>query len=177
MNDEVLGLPWQSGEVEQGMTQQPAGTKLKPKVRASNWRQKTILLVDGNARSRDSRAKMLRKLGAVVVCASTHETAISRFGSGLYNLVLIDLKHDIDTAEQLANEIRTSNPRQLVAFLVGSPLFVAKSLRRDPDELKRVPALASITPQEKPQVKTNTPGPEIFDFGQKIREAESKVVA
>jgi CheY-like chemotaxis protein len=175
MNDEVVGGLWQSTEAKQH-TGEPERAKRVPsglKFRAPNWGQKAVLLVDANARTRDSRAKILRKLGAVVDCVSGPETAMSRFGSSFYNLVLIDLKRDVDSAEQLANAIRANNPRQLVAFLVGSPLFVAKSLKRDGAELKRV----SAPPSTRPDEKTHTPVADVFDFGQKIRDAEAKVVA
>ena len=91
---------------------------------------KTVLLLDSESHSRDERAKMLRALSATVHCVATTAAARLRFESGTYNLVLIDLGIEIDEAENFAAEIRARKPRQLVAFLVGSPMFLAKSLKK-----------------------------------------------
>jgi CheY-like chemotaxis protein len=135
--------------------------------------KKTVLLVDINSRTRDSRAKIMRTLGAVVHCVSSADAAISTFVPGSYNLVLIDLGRDVAGAEHLADEFRARNPRQLVAFLIGSPLFVATSLRGKTARPARV-----SPPQTAPPLQPTTP-PVLgrvagFDFGQKIRDAEAE---
>lgn len=149
---------------------QPDGSgHVTPESSSVSLLKKLVLLVDVNAQTREARAKVMRTLGVTVHCASSARGARARLESGVYNLILVDLGADTEGAEALVQEIRLKAPRQLVAFLVGSPLFVATSLRgkdvRPPRLLRPVgPSHASeaITPA-KP-----------FDFGQKIKEAEGK---
>lgn len=134
--------------------------------------KKVVLLVDVNPERRESRAKVMRTLGVTVHCASSARGARSRMDSGAYNLILVDLGADSDAAEALVQEIRLKHPGQLVAFLVGSPLFVAKSLRNKGVSRPRVaqPTVAS-------QVSAAITNDKAFDFGQKIKEAEAEEVA
>ncbi len=133
--------------------------------------KKLVLLVDVNAETRDSRAKAMRTLGVTVHCASSAGGARSKLDSGAYNLILVDLGADKDAAEALVQGIRLKDPRQLVAFLVGSPLFVAKSLRNKGVSPSRV---ASIVPSPVSKVMTDD---KTFDFGQRIKDAEAEEVA
>ena len=114
----------------------------------------------------------MRTLGVTVHCASSARGARSRMDSGAYNLILVDLGADSDAAEALVQEIRLKHPRQLVAFLVGSPLFVAKSLRNKGVSPSRV--AQSIVPSPVSKAMTND---KPFDFGQKIKDAEAEEVA
>lgn len=133
--------------------------------------KKVVLLVDVNPETRESRAKVMRTLGVTVHCASSARGARSKMDSGAYNLILVDLGADSDAAEALVQEIRLKHPRQLVAFLVGSPLFLAKSLRSKGVSLSRV--AQSIVPSPVSKVITNA---KPFDFGQKIKDAEAEEV-
>lgn len=133
--------------------------------------KKTVLLVDVNPQSRESRAKVMRTLGVMVDCASSVRSARSKMDAGAYNLILVDLGSDSTGAEALVGEIRLRHPRQPVAFLVGSPLFVAKSLRK---EAGRARAAQTIVPPPIAPVET-TGKP--FDFSQKIKDAEAEEVA
>jgi CheY-like chemotaxis protein len=126
---------------------------------------KSILLVDVNPRTRESRAKELRMRGVIVHCATSADTALTRFASSKYNLVLIDLGQDDRGAESLVHEIKTNNPRQRIAFLVGSPMYLASSLKRDGA------AVQQATAPERPVAAIV---PAASDFGQKIREAEAE---
>ena len=94
--------------------------------------KKSVLLVDSNRRSRESRAKVMRTMGVRVVCADNACSARVRLVNEKYNLILVDLGQDVTAAESFVSEIRTKNSRQLVSFLVGSPLFVAQSLEGRP---------------------------------------------
>lgn len=134
--------------------------------------KKVVLLVDVNPQTRESRAKVMRTLGVTVHCASSARGARSKMDSGAYNLILVDLGADSEAAEALVQEIRLKHPRQLVAFLVGSPLFVAKSLRNKGVSRSRV--APSIVPSPVSKAMTNV---EHFDFGQKIKDAEAEEVA
>jgi CheY-like chemotaxis protein len=137
-----------------------------------SWMKKTVLLVDVDPHTRDSRAKMMRMLGVTVHCASSARAARSKLESRAYNLVLVDLGRDNEDAESLAREIRLKNPRQLVAFLVGSPLFVATSLNgKDTRPAQAMPYRPTALAQKAALAESS------FDFGQKIKDAEGKEVA
>jgi CheY-like chemotaxis protein len=92
-----------------------------------SWTKKTILIVDVHAESRDSRSKIMRTLGVVVHSVASAETAMSRFDLRPYDLVLIDLGSNIKGAEDLAEALRAKKPGVVIGFLIGSPLFVARS--------------------------------------------------
>lgn len=134
--------------------------------------KKLVLLIDVNANTRESRAKVMRTLGVTVHCASSARSARSKMDAGTYNLILVDLGADRNGAESLVQEIRLKHPRQLVAFLVGSPLFVAKSLRHEGVSPSQV--VQSIVPSPASRAIT---GAKPFDFGQKIKDAEATQVA
>ena len=138
----------------------------------ARWGKKVVLLVDSDAQTRESRAKMMRSLGATVHAAASAPEARTRFETGPYNLVLIDLGTDIAGAEQLAQEIKAAKPRQLVAFLVGRPLLVATSLKQ---QKTSPPARAASRPTPPPAVqKAAAPLAGAVDFGQRIRDAEAQ---
>jgi CheY-like chemotaxis protein len=122
--------------------------------------KKSVLLVDVNMHTRESRAASMRKLGATVDCASNASTALQQFGAGLYRLVLIDLGHDKDGAEQLARDIRRKQPKQLVGFMVKGPALISTTLG---------PARISSNSQPSAEhVSTATDS----DFGRAVRSAE-----
>lgn len=148
---------------------EPAVSKAAP--RASSWQNKTVLLIDINPHTRDSRAKIMRALGVTVDCVASAETAHLRLAARKYNMVLVDLGRDINGAELLAQEIRGRNPRQLVAFLVGHPLFVSTSLKRD--GMRQRPQ----GPVAAGPVQKSAPAAAPMDFGQKIRDAEAEQAA
>jgi CheY-like chemotaxis protein len=139
--------------------------------RASSWQNKTVLLIDTNPHTRDSRAKIMRTLGVTVDCVANVETAHLRLATGKYNMVLVDLGRDINGAELLEREIKGRNPRQLVAFLVGRPLLVSTSLKRDGTNRQRPQGPVAATP------KQSAPARAAMDFGQKIRDAEAEQAA
>lgn len=142
-------------------TRKPDGSR--PTMRNLWLMKKTVLLIDVDATTRDARSKVMRTLGVTVHCAASATGARQKLESGSYNLVLVDLGSDVEGAKSFVEEIRSKNSRQLVAFLVGSPLFVATSLA---DTIGSVP----IEPAKKPEA----PASPAFDFGQKIRDAERK---
>ena len=107
----------------------PGGPSREPAaIGAPAWVRKSVLLVDSNRQTRDSRAKTMRARGIRVDCVATAASARARLAAEKYNLILVDLGRDVTAAELLVGEIRTRNSRQLVGFLVGSPMFIAQSL-------------------------------------------------
>jgi CheY-like chemotaxis protein len=130
--------------------------------------KKTVLLIDVDSTSREARSKVMRALGVTVHCAATVTGARQKLESGSYNLILVDLGSEVEAAKAFVEEIRTKNPRQLVAFLVGSPLFVATSLDGQPVAQPKARA-----PRTEPVHKADPPASSVFDFGQKIRDAEA----
>ncbi len=164
-----------SGEWQLSIGAQSPSTQVDPAAAVAGvpagkpqWANKTVLLVDSNRHSRESRAKIMRGMGVRVECAPTADAARALLDAGTYNLVLVDLGTDIAGAESLARGIRSANTRQLVGFLVGSPLFVATSLtgKRRPH---RAPSLATIAPAPVPPQTSASD-----DFGQRIRDAEAE---
>lgn len=134
--------------------------------------KKTVLLVDSDLRSREARAKAMRSLGVAVDSVACAETARVRLANEQYNLILVDLGRDNLAAESLVNEIRTRNSRQLVRFLVGRPLYVAKSLNggnASSEGYTPVPPTA-----RRSRRKPLTPVVSTLDFGQRIRAAEAE---
>ncbi len=134
--------------------------------------KKLVLLIDVNSETRESRAKVMRTLGVTVHCASTPRGARSKLDSSAYDLVLVDLGADTEGAEALVQEIRQQSPRQLVAFLVGSPLFVATSLDGKGARPSRV--LPATSPAADPKA---TASGKTFDFGQRVKDAQAEQVA
>jgi CheY-like chemotaxis protein len=179
MNDETLGgsREGMSGEV------QPQPQKRSPKlpgapkseapigtadVGSMGLGKKTVLLVDSNWPSRESRAKVMRERGVHVDCVSNVAAARGRLAVETYNLILVDPGRNVSAAEMLVQEIRTRNARQLVRFLVGSPLFIATSLSGH----KPRPQPAIVSPENPGTPVTNS-----IDFGQKIRDVEAEETA
>lgn len=177
MNHEAAHAQWQlSLGNDPG---HPAGIHSKPATAAgpgcgaenASWGKKTVLLVDSDTRSRESRAKIMRTLGVTVDCAHSLRAARSRFQSGPYNLVLVDAGDDAEGAEALVQEIRSKKPRQLVAFLVGSPLFVSTSPKPMSTRARRVPPPAAPAV---PVLKASASAASAADFGQRIKDAEAQ---
>jgi CheY-like chemotaxis protein len=127
---------------------------------------KTVLLVDSNPRTRESRAKVFRTRGLIVHCASNAQTARNRVATAVYDLVLVDLGQDFETAEKLVQEIRANNPRQRAGFLVGRPSYIATSLKRDSTQQVRLPEAETALPAKRLEY--------LSDFGQRVRDAEAK---
>lgn len=130
------------------------------KLDSSTLSAKTVLLVDGDERTCESRAKVLRSLGVLVDCATTLKLALQRYTAGAYSLVLIDL----NDGERLALEIRSARPKQRIGFLVGSPAYVSAS----PPARPRRPV--APTP---PRTRVLQPAAPL-DFGSRIRQAEAQ---
>ncbi len=121
---------------------------------------KTVLLVDGDERTCESRAKVLRSLGILVDCATTLTLALQRYKAGTYSLVLIDL----GDGERLALEIRSLKPKQRIGFLVGSPAYISAA----PPTRPRRPVAPSP-----PQTRVLHPAAPL-DFGSRVRQAEAQ---
>ena len=171
-NDTVQQPPKAAaGEPQVAKTGAPTG--LSATAAALEWRKKTVLLVDSNLRSREARAKVMRTKGVLVDCAASADVARVRLAAEKYNLILVDLGRDTGVAESLVQEIRSKNSRQLVGFLVGSPLFVAQSLSGAGSRPRRAAAPAIVATTESP----SEPAVADVDFGQRIRDAEAEETA
>ena len=131
---------------------------------------KVVLLVDSNPRTRESRAKVLQAMGVVVHSAASAATARTRLATSKFHLVLVDPGSDIEGAESLVAEIRLKDRKQRVAFLVGKPLYLASSLKREK------PATAVPTPPLRKAPIAETKVPTLSDFGQRIKDAEAETI-
>jgi len=101
-------------------------------------RKKRILLIDSYATKRDLRAKILRKLGVEVDCASDISEARSLWQADAYNLVLMDVKREPRNVEDFCGEMASAKPPQRMAFLVGKPEYLGSTPGAG-DELYRDP--------------------------------------
>lgn len=133
----------------------------------TGWQDKFVLLVDVNSRTRETRSKMLRKFGVTVHCVPSTGAARARMAATNYNLVLIDLGNKIEEAESFAQELRARNKHQRLGFLIGSPLYIATSLKG-----RALAQPLTAAPAQTPAVKTAASG--LSDFGQKIKDAEAE---
>ncbi len=84
-----------------------------------------VLLVDDRKAKRLLRATVMGRVGMQVTCAATAREAIAMAAKAPYDLVLISLPHDNVGSLSLKVEIQSKRPEQRVAFLVGSPEFLA----------------------------------------------------
>lgn len=145
------------------------GASPAPAIASGAWHKKSVLLVDSNPRSRESRAKVMRALGVLVDTVPSAVTARTQLTVLKYNLVLVDLGRDLDNAKSLGAEIKARNPRQLIGYLVGSPRYVAASPDGGAGRLHRAPRPVPVAqPVKAPPVK---------DFGQRVRDAEAEQLA
>ncbi len=86
---------------------------------------KTILLVDDSRREKHMRAIMLNTHGYNVESISNIDDAY-RFSQTKHpDLVLLALSKDPDAELNLWERLRYSNPRQRVAFLINSSLYLS----------------------------------------------------
>ena len=141
---------------------------------AVRLRSKSILLVDSNRQSRESRTKMIQMRGIPVDCVVDVGAARVRLAADKYDLILVDPGRERGMAESLVQEIRANNPRQLVGFLVGSPLFITKSLTGGgPHSPRQQPH----TPATTMTAAAATPNPcadDGIDFQPRVRDAEAR---
>jgi CheY-like chemotaxis protein len=90
-------------------------------------KKKRVLLVDTSEAKRELRAEVMRKLGMEVDCAADVAEARSWWRAALYDLVLIDMEKGQGYRDKFCDDIRSAIPPQRLAFLVGSPEYLANS--------------------------------------------------
>jgi hypothetical protein len=80
----------------EGQSVKPAITGGSKQTSRSLWlMKKTVLLIDVDSTTRESRSKIMRTLGVTVHCAATVAGARQKLESGSYNLVLVNLGSDV----------------------------------------------------------------------------------
>src|SRR5215472_16698956 len=99
-------------------------------------KKRRVLLVDASQAKRELRAEVMRSLGLDVDCAADIAEARSWWRAALYDLVLINMEKGLGHRDRFC-EVRTANPPQRLAFLVGQPEYLADSPH--PDEESPVP--------------------------------------
>ena len=85
----------------------------------------TVLLVDEDANTRYMRANVLRDRGLHVVCAASSKEARKLWSPKSFKLVLFDARTNPTDCTELASEMKASSPKQLVAYFVGKPSYLA----------------------------------------------------
>ena len=173
----IVGMETQQAPPEAEAHSTASGTSepAAPKVVADDvkLRGKSVLLVDSNRQSGESRAKILRTRGVQVDCVVDAGSARARLAAEKYDLILVDPGREQESAESLVQEIRARDSRQLVSFLVGSPLFVAKSLRGGSNPTRPHRPRPRTKPLAAAAETPHAPATAGIDFGQRVREAEA----
>jgi hypothetical protein len=102
--------------------------EIKPgEVKHGEVQKKRVLLVDTSQAKRELRAEVMRKVGMDVDCAADIAEARSWWRAALYDLVLINMEKGEGYRDRFCNDIRSATPPQLLAFLVGTPEYLADS--------------------------------------------------
>jgi CheY-like chemotaxis protein len=83
-----------------------------------------VLLFDTDRERREGRADSLRERGVDVLCASDLSQARVMWTEDLYRLVLVDTSNS-PGATLFTDEVKTSNPAQLLAFFVRKPAYLS----------------------------------------------------
>ena len=94
-------------------------------------RKKRVLLVDTSHPKRELRAEVMRKLGMDVDCAADIAEARSWWRADLYDLVLINMEKGRGHRDRFCDDLRGAVPSQRMAFLVGSPVYLADAPNAD----------------------------------------------
>jgi hypothetical protein len=92
--------------------------------------------------------------------------------AGAYSLVLIDVTRDRGAAERLVTQIKMMNPRQLVAFLVGSPPYVVKSLDGVVSATVVAPQFKTTRVVSSGREHRPAATPVSINFGRRVREIQ-----
>lgn len=90
-------------------------------------KKKRVLLVDTSQVKRDLRAEVMRKLGIEVDSAADIAEARIWWRPALYDLVLINMEKGRGQRDKFCDDVRSANPSQRLAFLVGQPEYIADS--------------------------------------------------
>ena len=85
----------------------------------------SVLLVDRNSERRALRTKVLALRGVEVVGATDVIEATSMWQPDRYDLILVDIRMDHRTCIAWRDEIKKQKPKQIIAFLVGRPNYIA----------------------------------------------------
>src|SRR6202162_1662328 len=96
----------------------------EPNPHGIGAKRKRVLLLDTSQTKRDLRADVMRRLGIDVDCAADVLEARCWWRADLYNLVLINATGEPESRDQFCSDIRGANPRQRIAFFVGSPEYL-----------------------------------------------------
>jgi len=94
-------------------------------------KKKRVLLIDTSHAKRDLRAEVMRKLGIDVDSAADIAEARVWWRPALYDLVLINMEKGRGQRDRFCDDLRSSTPRQRLAFLVGRPEYLTDSPNAD----------------------------------------------
>ena len=98
---------------------QPLAMPVQPPVQG----RKNVLLIDARVVMGEMRASLLRDRGVDVDVAHQISSARILWNRNRYDLVLFDYREEPNQVKQLMSEMKTTKPRQKVAFFVGGPRF------------------------------------------------------
>jgi response regulator RpfG family c-di-GMP phosphodiesterase len=89
----------------------------RPFSKRPDRQSKNVLLVEGSSAARDRHSATLARNGYHVVTAEAIDAAHKLFAPRKYGLVVVSLNGFGDAAAQLCNDIKESDPNQLVALI------------------------------------------------------------
>jgi CheY-like chemotaxis protein len=89
---------------------------------------KKLLLIDANQPTRDVRVRVLQSHGVEVHAAESLRTARFLWQPNVYDLILLDVRRHLPgEALEFYEQIRTANPKEHFAFLVGPPVYLSRT--------------------------------------------------
>jgi CheY-like chemotaxis protein len=138
-------------------------------------KKKRILLVDGSSTKRDLRAESMRKLGIDVDCASDIIEARSWWRADLYNLVLINVQNGSGHRDKFCEDMRSANPPQHLAFLVGKPAYLADAPNAEEASAGQSDSDVLLQKETSTGRSADTPGGQPLRWG--ILEASQRISA
>lgn len=83
-----------------------------------------LLLVGRDALLRKLRAEVLKRCGYSVFPATDHEDAITRCKPGAYDAVLVSGEEDEHEALEFCEEVRRTNPEQVVIVIARPNVYI-----------------------------------------------------
>ena len=95
------------------------------------YTKRRVLLVDTSSHTRTLRAEVMRRMGIEVDCAADIGEARGWWKADLYDLVLVNMEKGPGHRDRFCEDVRGATPRQRLAFLIGSPQYLAFSPRGD----------------------------------------------
>lgn len=153
----------------------PSLTSLPSASAPGPIKRKRVLLVDTRPEKRSLRAEIMRRLGMDVDCAADISEARSWWRADLYDLVLINVGHELGRRDKFCEDMRSALPPQQLAFLVGKPDYLADTPNAEGAFLGQEESDPSLATETSPTRPDDVPGSQPQRWG--ILEASRQISA